>query len=243
MIKTIAGERRHLIIAVTALCLIGYIYLTPPTSQSSVLRELGIDTRLSAQSEMYYQRFALSFILLGVFPAMAARICGFKLGAMGLRKPVCRRLPFWLVAAVTGGALIGFIGSLSPALSHVYPYDPSLPEKVKSTTILPFLLHAVYYGVLYYLPWELLFRGVLIFPFLDEPDGAVSGKSYLIASFQVIPSSILHLGHPGSETVGAVFLGFIAGWIAVKTRSIIPALLFHAAAGIVLDLAIVLGQG
>ena len=84
---------------------------------------------------------------------------------------------------------------------------------------------------------------MLIFPFLGEQSNSVSGKALLIASFQVIPSSLLHFGHPGSETIGAVFLGFIAGWITVKTRSIIPALLFHAASGIALDLAIVLGQG
>jgi membrane protease YdiL (CAAX protease family) len=245
MIKTITAERRHVLLAATALVLVGYLYLTPPVSQSSIAAWLGFRTGLTVQFEMYLQRFALAFILLGVVPVSAARICGYKLRDLGLRKPACPHVMIWLVGALIAGVAIGVIGSLSVPLSNYYPYDSALAEKVDTSGGWPFLAHAAYYGFLFYLPWEIVFRGVLIFPLFDDTidNIAPTGRTLFLASIQVIPSSLLHFGHPAVETVGAVFFGFFAGWITVRTRSIIPALIVHAASGIFLDLALVLGAG
>ena len=245
MIKTIVAERRHILLAVIALSLIGYIYLTPPMSQSSIAAWLGIETGYTPEFEMYIQRFVIAFFLLGLFPVIAARVCGYRLGDLGIRKPECKRLGLCLAAALAAGAVIGIVGSFSAPLSGFYPYDAGLAERVESNGIWPFILHAVCYGLLYYLPWEVLFRGVFIFPFIEEKIGNISpnGRTFLLASIQVIPSSLLHFGHPVTETLGAVVFGFFAGWITVKTRSIVPALFIHAATGIFLDLAVVLGSG
>ena len=245
MIRTITAERRHILLAAVALCLIGYIYLTPPMSQSSIAAWLGFETGFTADFEMYLQRFILAFILLGVVPLLAARVCGYRLRDLGLKKPDGRHTAVWLIVALAAGAVLGIVGSLSTPFSSYYPYDGALVEKVSNSGVWPFLLHAGFYGFLFYLPWELLFRGVLIFPLIEKKiDGiTLSGRTFFLASIQVIPSSLLHFGHPAIETVGAVFFGFFAGWITVKTRSIIPALIVHAASGIFLDLAVVLRTG
>lgn len=242
MIRTITAERRHILLAATAFGLIGYIYLTPPMSQSSIPLLLGIETGVSPDFEMYIQRFILAFILLGAVPLSAARICGYRLSDVGLKKPVTRHMAVWLIGAFVGGTVIGLTGSLSEQLSQYYPYDRALSGRVTKDGIWPFLAHAGCYLVLFYLPWEILFRGVLIFTLLDEKndDVAPTRRTLFLASIQVIPSSLLHFGHPAIETLGAVFFGFFAGWITVKTRSIVPALIVHAASGIFLDLAVVL---
>ena len=238
-------DRRLIIIAVAVFGMIGYIYLTPPVSQLSIITRLGSKTGWSGDYEMYIQRFALAFLLFGVIPSGAARLCGYRLRALGLRKPECRNLALCLTAALALGATFGIGGSFAPGVSEFYPYDGALAEKVKTAGPWPFLLHLLLYGFLYYLPWEIVFRGVLIFPLLDEKIAKVTptGRTLFLASIQVIPSSLLHFGHPAGETIGAVIFGFFAGWLTVKTRSIIPALVIHASTGIFLDLTVVLRGG
>ncbi|MBN1686914.1 MAG: CPBP family intramembrane metalloprotease [Spirochaetales bacterium] len=243
--KKILLERRLLILAAAVFGMIGYIYLTPPVSQSSLAAQAGIRTGWGENVEMYVQRFALAFLLLGALPGLAARISGYRLRDLGVRKPRLRFAPAWLAAALVAGGIVGLAGASSPALAEYYPYDSGLAERVAQYGAWPFLAHLGAYFFFYYLPWELLFRGVLIFSLLDESidNATTDGKTLFIASIQVIPSALLHIGHPAAESVGAVFLGFAAAWVTVKTKSIAPVLLFHAAAGIFLDLAIVLRAG
>ncbi|HUX50091.1 MAG TPA: CPBP family intramembrane glutamic endopeptidase, partial [Spirochaetia bacterium] len=49
-----------------------------------------------------------------------------------------------------------------------------------------------------------------------------------------------HFGHPFNEMASAVLFGVLAGWLVVRTRSIIPGLLIHAAVGMTLDTALLL---
>ena len=245
MIQQIRFERRVIILLAAVSGMVGYIYLTPPVSQSSLAAQLGIHTGIDSNTEMYLQRFILAFILLGVLPASGARICGFRLRDLGFRRPELPLAPVWPAAAVAIGAVIGLAGVRSPGLADYYPYDAGLIERVGGSGVWPFVAHAAGYFFFYYVPWELLFRGVLIFTLLDVPieNATVGGKTLFLACFQVIPSSLLHFGHPAAETVGAVVFGFFAAWVTVKTKSIVPVLLLHAAAGISLDLAIVLSTG
>ena len=238
-------DRRLIIIAVAVFGMIGYIYLTPPESQLSLAARLEIDTGLDADLEMYIQRFALSFILFGAVPILAARLCGYKLRDIGFKKPECRHAWIWMIVAIAAGVVIGLGGSLSSTLAEYYPYDTGLADKVAKNGAWPFFTHAGAYITFYYLPWELLFRGVLIFPLLEESidNVAVSGKTILFAGMQTIPSTLLHSGHPIEEIAGAALLGFIAAWLTIRTRSIIPILLLHSASGVFLDLSFVLQYG
>ncbi len=241
MIRKPALPRDIIIVVAAAFGMIGYIYLTPPVSQLNLIQELSL--KIEPGQETYVQRFAASLILLGVLPALAARIVGYTFKDLGFRKPQCATV--WLVAALAGGVVIGLIGVFSASLSSYYPYDSGLVERVSARGAGPFLVHSAAYLLCYYLPWELLFRGVLVFPLLDVAfeKAAVNGKTMVLASLQTIPSSLLHFGHPFEETAGAVVFGIAAAWIVLRTRSIIPVVLLHAAAGVSLDLFIVLGLG
>jgi membrane protease YdiL (CAAX protease family) len=61
-----------------------------------------------------------------------------------------------------------------------------------------------------------------------------------VACLQALPSTLLHFGHPWSETLAALPFGLAAGWLALATGSILPGLALHAAAGLFLDLFILL---
>ena len=61
-----------------------------------------------------------------------------------------------------------------------------------------------------------------------------------VACLQALPSTLLHFGHPWSETLAALPFGLAAGWLALATGSILPGLTLHAAAGLFLDLFILL---
>jgi len=244
MAKTKREELKFIIPVAAASGMIGYIYLTPPVSQSSLAAGL-MNTSLEPALEMYVQRFLLSFLLFAVVPFAAARVCGYRLRDLGLKKPDLRFAPVWMLSAAAAGAVVGFLGIFSPALAAYYPYYEGLAAAVERYGAWVFLAHAAAYFLFYYVPWELLFRGVLLFPLLDAPieRAMPEGRTLFLATIQVIPSSLLHFGHPAAETAGAVLFGFLAGWVTVKTRSILPALCFHAAAGIFLDLGLVLWAG
>ncbi len=147
--------------------------------------------------------------------------------------------------------LLGFTSAYSKGLASFYPYSHTLLARSISVSGWYFVLHIVLYFVFYYVPWELFFRGFLILPFLlayerstaARPTGADSGISrsgfmLVIASFQIIPSALLHFGHPFSEMATAVLFGLLAAWLVCQTRSILPGLFLHAAIGIALDTGI-----
>jgi len=56
---------------------------------------------------------------------------------------------------------------------------------------------------------------------------------------QVMASSLLHIGQPWPETIGAIGAGILWGWTAHRTNSIASGLLQHIALGVALDATIV----
>jgi membrane protease YdiL (CAAX protease family) len=91
----------------------------------------------------------------------------------------------------------------------------------------------VFYLV-YYLGWEFLFRGFMLFG-LEGRCGAV-----LAILVQMIPSAIVHIGKPASESFAAIAAGLVFGYVAFRTRSILYPLLLHAIVGIGTDVFVTL---
>ncbi len=89
------------------------------------------------------------------------------------------------------------------------------------------------YVLLYYVAWEFYFRGFMLFGTRE----ALGDTMAIVV--QTIPSCLIHLGKPEGETIGAVAVGIIFGFIAVRTRSIWYVFLIHASLGILTDLFII----
>ncbi|MGZ5424289.1 MAG: CPBP family glutamic-type intramembrane protease, partial [Candidatus Aminicenantales bacterium] len=120
--------------------------------------------------------------------------------------------------------LAGFIGSRDPALQKMYPF-----AKTACADRRMFAGYELSYVVLYYLPWESVFRGVLFLP-LVPAIGLIPALAV-----QTVISTLLHIGHPDSEILAAAGAGLAFGLIAFFTGSFVYPLILHASAGVSTD--------
>lgn len=257
------GVRLLTIIVYSGLAMIAFVYLTPPEISSARLRGLPFLGSLAGDLPGYVVRFALSFFLFGVGSLVIGRLFGLRPGDLGLRRPgsMMRSKIYWLLFLLVVAS--SFYGAYQPPLRAFYPYSHTLLSLAVNGSPWLLLVHAVSYFFFYYIPWELFFRGLLILPFLPAaaeleagispdseraPDGTsgnrtgkagpIGGYVLAIAAMQTLPSTLVHFGHPVSEVLSALLFGLITAVLVVRSRSIVPGLLIHATAGIVLDLAI-----
>lgn len=234
--------RLLVIVLYAGVALVAYVYLSPPLLSPTAARAVPLIGHLSGDLPGYTIRFGLSFLLFGIGALGVGMLLGYGPADLGLRKPgrIIRAPLYWALLGVV--VVVGVLSAYQPGLGTYYPYSHTVLNL--SLGGKPWLLgvHVLAYFALYYVPWELFFRGFLVLPFLaalprerrGQNDGVVLG----IAALQTLPSTLLHIGHPVSELLGAVLFGLVTAWLVVRTRSIIPGLIIHSTTGIVLDLTI-----
>ena len=233
----IEGKQCLLIAAAAALPSLYWIIVQPRFSGMMIDR-ISFLRHLPGDIATYAIRFASISLLLGIIPFIILRLMGYRARHLGLRIPSIAvwRMPIvWI--GVLFAAVSGYIGSFNGAMIAWYPYSKTLARLALSDGFAYLLLHLLLYIFCYYVPWEFFFRGVLIFPFLDNGN---NGAYLYLIMFQTIPSVMLHFGHPLPELFGAIPFGIFIGWLAYKTGSIWPCVVVHATAGIALDISIVL---
>ncbi len=104
--------------------------------------------------------------------------------------------------------------------------------------------------VIYYIGFEFLFRGFILFGLKDKIG------PFLAIMAQTIPSVIIHasmtvsiaggiilIGKPEGETISAILSGLVFGAVALRTRSILWGLLAHWFVGIMTDLFCLMNAG
>jgi membrane protease YdiL (CAAX protease family) len=123
---------------------------------------------------------------------------------------------------------IVYAGSSSAVIQNEYPLSKSTMGHLHL-----FIIVEVFY-LIYYVGFEFLFRGFMLFG-LEKRYGALA--AILI---QTIPSAIIHIGKPVSESFGAIFAGLVFGYLAIRTRSVFYPLLLHAIIGIGTDIFVTL---
>jgi membrane protease YdiL (CAAX protease family) len=84
--------------------------------------------------------------------------------------------------------------------------------------------------IVYLYGYELLFRGVLLFPL------AVSWPLGAALAVHTAIYALAHLDKPVLEILGTVPMGFVLGWLALETGSVLPGFVLHAAIAITNDL-------
>ena len=186
----------------------------------------------------YAVRFGAALVLLGLGPAAVLRLGGGRLHEIGVGRAK-RIRPAVVLVACGVAALVGYLSRRNPQLAAFYPFGrPDSLELARSP--LGIAAHAAAYLCCYYLPWELTFRGALLFPLAPRRAAGATGV-LLAATPQALASTLLHIGHPPVELAAAFPFGLALGLLAIRTGSILPGLLIHAAAGIALDVAIMTG--
>ena len=232
-----------LFIITATLMMVLFTYLTPPILEKPLFPFLSVMKTLHGDYPLYISRFILSLVLLGIVPFLTAIVSGLSPAELGLNINIKPFKPHHLIIFLVIAAFFGITGGLSEELASFYPYSRTLLEDTAGERGYLFILHIICYGIFYYLPWELFFRGFLMLAFISRFEKSLSqNKSLLllVLAFQTIPSTLLHFGHPMTELLSAIPAGIFFGWLVYKTRSIFPAFLLHFTVGIATDTTIFL---
>jgi membrane protease YdiL (CAAX protease family) len=166
--------------------------------------------------------------VLGIVPLLAARwLCGRRLRDLGLGRGRWRLGLVWVAVGIPLALLAGWASAGKPLTQAVYPLNPDLRPD-----FLAFLTHMAG-QLVYYLGWEILFRGVLLFG-LERRIGFAAANM-----IQTALSVIAHFGRPVTETLAAIPAGLAFGGIAHRTRSIWYVVVIHLVVGAAQDWFIV----
>ncbi len=172
--------------------------------------------------------FGSAFVLFGLVPALIVTfVFRESLAGWGVR---AGDLSWgWKAFAVVTPVMVAlsWFASKDPEFLAEYPLNRAAGDGP-----LAFAFHAAAYLV-FYAGWEFGFRGFVQFGLRDRLG---DGNAILV---QVLASSLLHVGKPFGETLGAVLGGLVWGVVAFRTRSLLVPLTTHWLLGLSLDFFIV----
>lgn len=148
----------------------------------------------------------------------------------GLKKPANKWGWYLILIALPIAVLCGVVSAFDSGMSATYPM-------INFNVYGSWYFIAVYFlsYFLYYVGWEYLFRGMLLFP-AEEKCGALGAILITTLVSALIHTSIAGFGKPLAETLSAIPAGLIFGYIAHKTKSIYPTLFIHFLIGVCTDI-------
>jgi len=168
--------------------------------------------------------FMVSFVLLGVIPAIVAKpLLGKGPSDLGLGLGDSKVGLTWVAIGLPIAIAAGFIGASSPAIASEYPLGDGLS---RSATV--FLPYVIGYGI-YYLGFEYLYRGYLLLG-LSSRLGALQANL-----LQATLATAAHIGKPPVELISAFPASLAFGWLTLRTGSIWYAFAIHWVVGVILD--------
>jgi membrane protease YdiL (CAAX protease family) len=178
------------------------------------------------QSDVYgvLYEYAAAFVLMFVAPFVVMTL-GFRVAPceIGLQPGNVRLGGRILGFGVPLALLAAWMGAARPAMQAEYP----LAKSIKGAPRQFLLVEAFYF--FYYVGWEFLFRGLMLFG-LSQQYGAL-----LAVLVQTIPSALVHIGKPATESFASIVAGVLFGYVALETRSIVYPVVLHAVVGIATD--------
>jgi membrane protease YdiL (CAAX protease family) len=207
-----------------ALVMTLYLYQAQP---AFFLRHLAPPTGARSPWWDWYARlweFGVMFLLWAALPALAAwRLLGRTPRADGVRLGDARF--GWRACLVAAPLLVPIVwlSAADPQFQAEYPLT-----KLAGLSAGTFVAWQAC-RVVYYAAWEYFFRGFLLFP-LEERFGA-----FAAIAIQTVPSTIIHIGKPEGEMLGALVAGVLFGALAVRTRSVLWPFLLHWWTGALMD--------
>lgn len=238
----IHSKRLILLVSSTFTC-IAYLYLNPPLNLAAA-SWFQHNSGLPGDAGIALWRYLSSLVLFGLLPLLISRLLGFRPVDLGLGKgrAFLGHWQFWVLLLVLMASSV--LSTPGSDLATFYPWAKTLPQ-LSGANPWWFVANALCYLGLYYLPWEILFRGILIVPFLPQDldpaaDWTRNRQLFLIAAMQIIPTTLMHINHPLPEILGTIPFGLVAAWLVLRYRSIWPGLIIHTSVGIAVDLVITL---
>lgn len=171
-----------------------------------------------------------AFLLMGIGPALVVKfVFKEKLADYGLFLKDPKRFVRSTLSFLPIFIILGWLSGYTRAFYGVYPFNP-----LAGASWGALIAHTLLYLFLYYVSWEFMFRGFIQIG-LSKTLGLV--PAVLV---QIGASTMLHYGHPASETLGCILGGFFWGYLVFRTKSLWSGCLQHATLGIALDWSLVL---
>lgn len=176
--------------------------------------------------QAYRKHFIAVFVLFLIVPVATLVLYGRNPIDFGLKLGDWKRGLLWTVGGMAVFFVVALFSSQSESMRIQYPFSKSAMDNPKR-----FAAYELFYLFFYYTGWEFLFRGFLLFAL-----AAIDPMLGILV--QIIPSVLLHINHPESETWASIVAGLVFGFVAYSTGSILWTWLMHASMGIMLDTAI-----
>ena len=174
-----------------------------------------------------YFQFISFFAIVGILPALYARASGVRLSELGLGAGDARFGAKLLLVIPIMVLPIAYVASGMADVRGEYPMCQMLYARRDLV-----MWYELAYVAMFYTAWEFYFRGFLLFGLRSEL-GAMNA-----VLIQTMASSLLHIGKPEGEILGAIPIGLLFGWFALRTRSIWYGWAVHASIGVLTDLFI-----
>ena len=172
--------------------------------------------------------FVLFFLFLLAFPVLVIILAESRpqlvLTSLGLRFGNYRIGLLLMLVGLPIAVLFGYLASLRPEIKEWYPRSKDVCARRNT-----FIAYEAGNILLYYTAWEFLYRGFLFFLLLHSL-GFLQAMAITTAM-----STLHHIGYPKSETVAALFAGFIFSVIALYTQSVLYPFAIHAIVGLSTD--------
>ncbi|MCB2204293.1 CPBP family intramembrane metalloprotease [bacterium] len=116
-----------------------------------------------------------------------------------------------------------WVASSAASFQSVYPHA----QLVRGDWTLFLIYEAAF--ILYFIGWEFIWRGYVLFGLLKHTGAAVA------VLVQMLPFVILHFGKPIPETFGSIAAGIALGALGVRTKSFWYAVLLHWSVMLTID--------
>ncbi|MFZ8837278.1 MAG: CPBP family intramembrane glutamic endopeptidase [Flavobacteriales bacterium] len=159
---------------------------------------------------------AWGFVVMGVVPALVMNsTLGFGLADLGVVWPAETSGAIWSWTLGLGVivVLVAWLGARK--------FDPQYPQ-VQAKTWTKNTMVVNWLGWAFYLAgYEFLFRGVLLFPLVQELG------AWPAVAINTVLYSATHVPKGRDEAIGAIPLGFLLCWVTIETGSLWPATLVH----------------
>ena len=150
---------------------------------------------------------------------------GTQFSQMGSQFGKQKKLGVFLVILAFFCLPLLYIGSADVGLINTYPLSKDALQSLPF-----FLFYELCYILLYYIPYEFFFRGILHFGL------SKSWKLWQTILYVTILTTLLHLTKPISEIIGAAIAGILFGLIAEKTKSWYWVFFLHIIVGVSTDI-------
>jgi hypothetical protein len=194
-----------------------------PADESFFIRYLAAP---GTEAEMEYQGYLwhhLMVLLVFLLPLLIMPRLGIAPRGLSLFQPGDWRWGWrWTLLACVVATLPTWISSSDPQFQAEYPLSM---HAFSSPTLLALFLLSY---VLYYIGWEAFFRGFIGYGLIG-----LGYAPFLALMVQVALSTIIHIGKPQMELIGAIPGGILMGVLAYRSRSLLWPLIFHIYVGFI----------